>query len=188
MEQEDTDGDFQITVNDLGPKVISLGTADSAGYKRFSIRGNYMLSNLLQELALAKDFGRKYVVLDEDRLNENPVNRLSRMIRHLFWEGLTRCIDGDGLEAICSDPKNRSKDIAPRIYIPYDEKEIYDYYKDVAKEKSHLQLDVQYLPKHITPEYVKSINDKPGILALAMKKLTDDQGNSTFKGVPFVVP
>ncbi|KAI8987847.1 neutral trehalase [Mycotypha africana] len=188
LEQEDTDGDFQITVNDMGPKTLSLGTADSGGYKRFQIRGNYMLSNLLQELALAKDYGRRYVVLDESRLNENPVHRLSRMIRHLFWDGLTRCIDGDGLESICADPKNRSKDVAPRIYIPYDEHEIYDYYKKVANEKSHLNLDVQYLPKEITPEYVKSINDKPGILALAMRKIVKDDGTADFKGIPFIVP
>ncbi|CAO3622528.1 unnamed protein product [Mucor fragilis] len=188
LEQEDTDGDFQITINDLGPKTLSLGTADSGGYKRFQIRGNYMLSNLLQELALAKDYGRKYVVLDEARLNENPVNRLSRMIRHLFWDGLTRCIDGQGLDAICSDPKNRQSDVAPRIYIPYDEAEIYDYYQRVAEARPHLNLDVQYLPKDITPEYVKSINDKPGILALAMKKVIDDRGNVDFHGVPFVVP
>ncbi|KAI9473908.1 MAG: trehalase-domain-containing protein [Benjaminiella poitrasii] len=188
LEQEDTDGDFQITINDLGPKTLSLGTADSGGYKRFQIRGNYMLSNLLQELALAKDYGRKYVVLDEARLNENPVNRLSRMIRHLFWDGLTRRIDGAGLEAISEDPKNRTKDIAPRIYIPHDETEIYDYYKRVSEARPGLRLDVQYLPKDITPEYVKSINDKPGILALAMKRVVDDRGNVDFHGVPFVVP
>ena len=38
-----------------------------------------MLSNLLQELALARDHGQKSIVLDEARLNENPVDRLSRM-------------------------------------------------------------------------------------------------------------
>lgn len=188
LEQEDTDNNFQITINDLGPKTLSLGTADSGGFKRFHIRGNYMLSNLLQELALAKDYGRKNIVLDEERLSENPVNRLSRMIRNIFWDGLTRCIDGEGLEAICCDPKNRSNNLAPRIYIPYDETEIYEYYKRVSEEKKHLNLDVQYLPKDITPEYVKSINDKPGILALAMHKTVDDEGNVDFRGVPFVVP
>lgn len=81
LEQEDTDGDFQITINDLGPKTLQLGTADSGGYRKIDIRGTYMLSNLLQELALANDYGRKHVVLDEARLNENPVDRLSRMIR-----------------------------------------------------------------------------------------------------------
>lgn len=69
------------------------------------IRGTYMLSNLLQELALARDHGQKQIVLDEARLNENPVSRLSRMIRNSFWSNLTRRIDGDGLEKICADPK-----------------------------------------------------------------------------------
>lgn len=69
------------------------------------IRGTYMLSNLLQELALARDHGQKSIVLDEARLSENPVSRLSRMIRNMFWSNLTRRIDGDGLEAICADPK-----------------------------------------------------------------------------------
>ena len=67
-----------------------------------------MLSNLLQELALARDYGRKRIVLDEARLTENPVDRLSRMIKNSFWNSLTRRIDGDGLEIICADPKNRS--------------------------------------------------------------------------------
>lgn len=64
-----------------------------------------MLSNLLQELALAKDYGQKRIVLDEARLSENPVLRLKRMIRNSFWRNLTRKIDADGLEAICADPK-----------------------------------------------------------------------------------
>lgn len=64
-----------------------------------------MLSNLLQELALARDHGQTSIVLDEARLCENPVSRLSRMIRHSFWVNLTRRIDADGLEAICADPK-----------------------------------------------------------------------------------
>ncbi|KAI8393429.1 trehalase-domain-containing protein [Radiomyces spectabilis] len=188
VEQEDTDGDFQITVNDLGPKVFSVGTADSGGYRKIEIRGTYMLSNLLQELALADDYGRKHIVLDEARLNEIPVDRLSRMIRHNFWEGLTRRIDAEGLEIICADPKNRSANHNPRIYIPYDEDEMYDYYKQVAATRTHLRLEVERLPKEITAEYVKSINDRPGILALAMRKETDAFGQTTLRGVPFVVP
>jgi alpha,alpha-trehalase len=39
VEQEDTDGDFQITVNDLGPKSFAVGTADSGGFRKFEIRG-----------------------------------------------------------------------------------------------------------------------------------------------------
>ncbi|KAF9438586.1 alpha,alpha-trehalase nth1 [Entomortierella beljakovae] len=188
LEQEDTDGDFQITVNDVGPKVITLGTADSAGFNKYDIRGTYMLSNLLQELSLAQDYGRKYIVLDEARLNENPVDRLSRMIKHHFWDGLTRRIDSDGLEMIANDPKNRSKNTSPRIYIPYGEKEVYEYYMNVSIQKPHLKLTVEQLPEHITPRYVQSINDRPGILALAMTKYFTEDGNETLKGVPFVVP
>ncbi len=38
LEQEDTDGDFQISVTDAGPKMMALGTATSNGYKTFDIR------------------------------------------------------------------------------------------------------------------------------------------------------
>ncbi|CAG8483956.1 10168_t:CDS:2 [Diversispora eburnea] len=188
LEQEDTNGDSQITIQDLGPKTLTVGTADSGGYRKFEIRGTYMLSNLLQELALAEEYGRKHVVLDEARLNENPVDRLSRMIKYLFWDGLTRKIDAEGLEVISADPKNRTGDHSPRIYIPFGEDEIFQYYQNVAITRPHLKLQVESLPKDITPEYVKSINDRPGILTLAMTKHIDDKGNSTFKGVPFVVP
>ncbi|ORZ24006.1 trehalase-domain-containing protein [Absidia repens] len=197
VEQEDTDGDFQITVNDLGPKSFTVGTADSGGFRKFEIRGTYMLSNLLQELALADDYGRKHIVLDEARLNENPVDRLARMIKHSFWDGLTRRIDAEGLEIICTDPKNRQADHNPRIYIPWEEEEVYQYYKQVAESRQHLKLQVERLPQYITPEFVKSINDRPGILTLAMEKhtvdpttTTTDDGKPTtiMRGVPFVVP
>ncbi|KZT51389.1 glycoside hydrolase family 37 protein [Calocera cornea HHB12733] len=189
LEQEDTDGDFQISITDSGPKVLTLGTATSNGYKSFDIRGTYMLSNLLQELALARDHGRKRIVLDEARLTENPVDRLSRMIRFSFWHALTRRIDGDGLEIICADPKNRTRNIAPLIYVPHALPEMAEYYRKVAKQKPHLGLRVEVLPEKCDdPEFVKSLNDKPGILALAMRDAVDEQGNKTLKGIPFVVP
>jgi len=62
LEQEDTDGDNQITIHDIGPKTLTVGTADSGGHRKFEIRGTYMISNLLQELALAEDIGRKRIV------------------------------------------------------------------------------------------------------------------------------
>ncbi|KAG8899400.1 alpha,alpha-trehalase nth1, partial [Tulasnella sp. 408] len=190
LEQEDTDGDFQISITDAGPKVISLGTATSNGYKSFDIRGTYMLSNLLQELALARDHGRQRIVLDEARLTENPVDRLSRMIKYGFWSSLTRRIDGDGLEIICADPKNRTANIKPRIYVPHGEPKMAEYYRKVAEEKPHLGLDVVVLPpKCDDPAFVKSLNDKPGILALAMKEVDDTKsGGKTLKGIPFIVP
>jgi alpha,alpha-trehalase len=47
-----------------------------------------MISNLLQELALASDHNRRYIVLHEDRLTENPVDRLTRLIKFHFWDAL----------------------------------------------------------------------------------------------------
>ncbi|EJD48867.1 alpha,alpha-trehalase-neutral trehalase [Auricularia subglabra TFB-10046 SS5] len=189
LEQEDTDGDFQISITDSGPKLMSLGTATSNGFKTFDIRGNYMLSNLLQELALARDHGRTRIVLDEARLTENPVDRLSRMIRTSFWHALTRRIDGDGLEIICADPKNRSAHLNPRIYVPHGEPQMADYYRKVARDKPHLRLDVVVLPPKCDDEhFVKSLNDKPGLLALAMEEVDDGKDGKTLKGIPFTVP
>lgn len=95
------------------------------------IQGTYMLSNLLQELALARDYGRKRIVLDEARLAENPVDRLSRMIKNSFWNALTRRIDGEGLEVACADPKNRSRVLRSRIYVPHGEEEQAEYYRQM---------------------------------------------------------
>jgi alpha,alpha-trehalase len=148
-----------------------------------------MLSNLLQELALAKDHGRKRIVLDESRLSENPVDRLSRMIKTSFWHSLTRRIDGDGLEIICADPKNRTASIKPRIYVPHGEDKMAEYYRKVALDKPHLGLDVCVLPpKPDDPMFVKSLNDKPGLLALAMREVETEKGEKTLKGIPFIVP
>ncbi|GAA93898.1 hypothetical protein E5Q_00544 [Mixia osmundae IAM 14324] len=188
LEQEDTDGDFQISITDAGPKIIALGTATSNGFKSFDVRGTWMLSVLLQELALARQFGRRHIVLDQARLSENPVDRLSRMIKTIFWHNLTRSIDEEGLEAICKDPKNRGSNQAPRIYVPIDEPEMAAYYRRMALAKPELGLDVQILPREITAEYVQSLNDKPGILALAMERTMTGSGEKTLAGIPFIVP
>jgi alpha,alpha-trehalase len=148
-----------------------------------------MLSNLLQELALARDYNRKRIVLDESRLTENPVDRLSRMIKNSFWHSLTRRIDSEGLQIIAADPKNRSGEENPCIYVPSGEPRMAEYYRLVAKEKPHMKLDVQVLPeKYDDPVFVKSLNQRPGILALAMNEVDDGQGATTLKGIPFIVP
>ncbi|KAJ3147679.1 alpha,alpha-trehalase nth1 [Geranomyces michiganensis] len=189
LAQEDTDGDFQITVQDSGPKTFQLGTANSSGYRKYEIRGTYMLSNLLQELALAADYGRKFIVLDEDRLNENPLDRLSRLIKFHFWDGLTRRIDAEGLEIICNDPKNRSTDQRPRVYVPFHDDLAMEYYTDVANARPHMNLEIVRLPEIITPRYVKSLNQHPGILSLGLRKSTDPRTKKqVIRGTPFVVP
>ncbi len=90
-----------------------------------------MMSNLLQELAIAQDHGHKTIVLDEARLKEDPVDRLSRLIRTSYWDALTRRMDEKGIARICNDPKNRSTDRANFIYVPHGEDEIAQYYQEM---------------------------------------------------------
>ncbi|KAL1986028.1 hypothetical protein VTN96DRAFT_7041 [Rasamsonia emersonii] len=189
LEREDTDKNMQITIEDAGPKVLPVGTAASSGYRKFDVRGTYMLSNLLQELTIAKDYGRKRIVLDEDRLSENPVNRLSRFIKKSFWNALTRRIDGSNIAVAGRDPKDWTDDPRPRIYVPPGAPEQYEYYKRIAEKHPELRLDVQMLEANITPEYVKNLNSKPGLLALEMEEyINPETGEKDLRGVPFVVP
>jgi len=50
LEQEDTDGDFQISVTDAGPKTMALGTATSNGFKAFDIRVRNWLRRAIEYL------------------------------------------------------------------------------------------------------------------------------------------
>jgi len=178
---------MQITIEDLGPKVQSLGTAASNGFNRFDVRGTYPLSNLLQELTLAKDYGRKIIILDEERLNENPVNRLARMIRDTFWPNLTRRIDGSNIDKIARDPKDRTADPHPRIYIPRGAPEQYDYYKKISDDNPDMRLEVIWLQDPCDdPAFVRDLNEAPGLLALAMEEYTNDE--KQMRGCPYVVP
>lgn len=189
LEREDTDRNMQITIEDVGPKVFPVGTAASSGYHSFDVRGTYMLSNLLQELTIAKDYGRNQIILDEARLAENPVARLSRLIKNSFWDALTRRIDGSNIAVAGKDPKDWTDDPRPRIYVPPGAPEQYEYYKSIAQTRPELRLDVQLLEENITPEYVKNLNSKPGLLALAMqKKRNEATMEIEYVGVPFVVP
>lgn len=58
-----------------------------------------------------------------------------------------------------------------------------------AREKPNLKLEVDILPKECdNPAFVKTLNDKPGILALAMDKKVDANGKTHLEALPFVVP
>lgn len=190
LSREDTDHNVQITIEDSGPKFIALGTAASGGYKTFDVRGTYMLSNLLQELTLAKQYGRKQIVLDEARLNENPVNRLSRLIRDQFWPNLTRRIDGSNIEKVGKDTKDWTGHPRPRIYVPKGAPEQFEYYTRIAREHPHMDLDVQWLKDPCDDaSYVRDLNQAPGLLAIAMERIEDTpEGKPDYRGLPFVVP
>ncbi|KAE9990129.1 hypothetical protein EG327_001817 [Venturia inaequalis] len=190
LEREDTDKNMQITVDDLGPKVLSIGTAASNGYNRFELRGTYTLSNLLQELSLAKAFGRRTVILDEIRLNENPVNRMARLIKDEFWHNLTRKIDGGNIAQVARDPKDWTSDPRPRVYVPYGLQEQLDYYNKVAADHPDIRLEVIELQEDCDNEdYVSSLNAKPGLLAVEMLPgINEKTGEEELQGCPFVVP
>lgn len=147
-----------------------------------------MLSNLLQELHLAKDKGHRQIVLDERRINENPVNRLCRLIKDSFWPALTRRLDEGMIEIAGLDTKDWTNDPRPRIYIPRGAPAQFDYYTDVARRNPKMRLEVLWLSNKITAEVVRDMNKKPGLLALAMEISKDKGGKDVFKGVPFVVP
>lgn len=178
LQQEDTDGDKKITIEDQGPKSFTIKDVNGSSYV---IKGTYFLSNLLQELVIAKNKGETTAEISIDHLEEPPVNRVSRMIKEYYWKGLTRTMDASGIERLIADTKNESL-TAKRlpVYIPSQDHLAFQYYKGL---ETSLAIKAVQLPEHITPEYVKSINKTPGILSL---KLTNDNGQ--IKGVPFVVP
>lgn len=195
LENEDTDNNYQITIEDQGPKVLKLGTVNSNGYQKVAVTGTYRLSNLLQELTIAKRFGRKEVVLDEQRLTENPVKRLQRLIRTEFWKSLTRQLTKENAYDMSKDSKitedfvdengiTHNNKETHRIYVPYDREDQYEYFCDAKKDFP--QLDVVYLPKVIDADFILSLNKRPGLLALASYPDPDDP--KTIIQAPYVVP
>lgn len=169
----DTDGDKRITKDDAPPnKDFFLFSTKG---DTVILRNTYYISNLLQELAIAKDADEKELLINLSRIQEPPAERISRRIRTQFWDDLTRTIDAKGIERIAADEK--MPDAVQRIYVPATDSVGKNYFSKLAETKTNLEVVV--LPAHITPEYVYSINEKPGILSL---KIADG------KGVPFVVP
>jgi len=178
LNQEDTDGDKKITIEDKGPKAFKIKSIDGEEYV---VKGTYHLSNLLQELVIAKNEGNEIAHISLNHIEELPAIRVSRMIKDYFWKGLTRTMDEKGIEHLIHDTKNDALTSDKlRIYIPYHDNLALQYYKELEKT---LPVEAIQLPQDVTPQYVKSINDKPGILSLKLEK-----NNNKITGVPFVVP
>ena len=141
----------------------------------------------MQELIIAKDDGFRIVEISERDLYEMPVNHLSRRIRDIFWPNLVRRLDSSLIGLAARDTKIKTAISSARIYIPFQASEQYHYYQQIALKNPNLQLDVQRLPEgKVTPEFVETLNDKPGILALDMQKCPTDSTN--LRGSEFVVP
>ena len=209
LQREDTDGDGLITVDDRGPKVClmfswctSEGCSSFLSIKSFflkfpkhdgtpkiEIKGTYYLANLLQELFLAEKKGKEYMEVNLEAITEDPVSRLQRLIKTCWWDNLKRNIDSSGIAVAARDPKTReAAESHPRIYVPHGVPLQHAYYSKLAREMPGMNLDVQWLPKgDITAEFIRSLNDKPGILALEMGR-ADSNGREALVGLPFIVP
>ncbi len=172
-QDEDTDKDKKITKEDTADKSFVVKTTDG---QEVVIESTYYLSNLLQELAMAKNDGQNIAEIPLSQIQEKPAERLSRLIKTKYWDNLTRRVDQSGLERILTDTK-ASDSLMRRLYVPATDSIGISYFKNLESEFERFEVVV--LPKDITPEYVKSINDQPGILSL---KIEDG------KGKPFVVP
>ena len=178
LKQEDTDGDKKITIEDDGPKRFKLTNTEGETY---DITGTYFLSNLLQELILAKDEGLETALISLSKIEEKPVHRISRMIKDYYWDGLTRRMDAAGIEQLLADTKNETiENKKLKVFVPNSDDLAFRYYSEIQER---LPIDVVKLPVDVTPEYVKSLNEDSGILAL---KLSEE--NEKIVAAPFVVP
>ena len=175
--QEDTDQDKKITKEDLGPKKFIV--SDELTKQKFSIEGTYHLSNLLQELAQLKDSKNEFGTVDLNRIQENPVERISRKIKEDYWNELTRTIDKKGIELILKDEKTTNE--IPTLYVSAKDKQGVAYFQDLEKELNNFKVSI--LPEDFSMEFVDTLNTKPGILALAL-----EQKRYSLQGVPFVIP
>lgn len=175
--QEDTDKDKKITKDDNGPKKFAL--VDENTKQEIVIEGTYHLSNLLQELALLKENKVDKGEVDLSRIQENPVERISRKIREDYWNELTRTIDKKGLDQILKDEKTTNE--VPTLYVSAKDKQGVAYFQELEKELQNFKVGI--LPENFSMEYVDILNTKPGILALAL-----EQKIYSLQGIPFVVP
>ncbi len=195
----DRDGDLRITVLDQGDFVFDLPLADGGSYR---VTGVSPLANLVQELTLAERAGA--AVIRVDRITENPVDRLSRLIRERYWDALTRRIDAASLDAVLPDQKldgrlrpastyagaleectaPREPASVPRfLWVPRDDPAAFARY--AAMTDRHPLLVVCRLPQQVTPEWVAALDggdergSRHGLLALA---------SGTDGPRPYVVP
>jgi len=184
--EEDTDGDTKITVAD--PRY-----RDGRGDRRFwltskagtrhEVSGTYYLSNLLQELKLAQDAGSRVARIEARKVFESPVDRVSRSIHERYWDGLTRRLDGSSLDQLLRDEKISTRD-SRYLYVPPTDPEALAYYSELARRHPEWKFRVERLPARITPEYVRGLEGKHGLLSLALRRTP----GGDYAGVPSWFP
>lgn len=188
VKDEDTDNDKRITVDD--PHVLGTDRGDkrfwlvTTNQQKYEVSGTYHLSNLLQELSLLTDSRKNTGDVDTRKIFEEPADRISRSIRELYWNALTRRIDEKGFTKVVSDEKTTSLDGLRHLYVPHSDNYAYDCLTKIAQNHPESKVKVSRLPEKIMPTYVRNLDGYHGLLTLAMK--TDENGPC--QGLPFVVP
>ncbi|MBI4669887.1 MAG: trehalase [Elusimicrobia bacterium] len=208
IKEEDTDNDKKITIADpvapsaplrrasgteSGPEALAalqMGYGDKKfivmgkNKCRHLIEGTYPLAVLLQEFKLAADSGKTEFAFNETIVKENPVDRTSRLIRELFWDGLTRRVDEEGLARIVVDEKTTVLGGFNYVYVPFDDAEALDYFQSAARLRPKLRLEIRALPERINNQFLNGLEGKHGILTLKLYR----DGEDARRGAPFVVP
>ena len=177
----DTDQDQKITIKDK-PAPFTIEATDGS---REKVEGSYQLSVLLQELSLASARGEEAFTLRPEIFDENPAVRTSRLIAELFWDGLTRRLDAEGLAHTLQDTKTATADGAHFLYVPAKDTYAWNYYRDIARRRPDLRLELRRVPRNITPAFFRSLDGKHGLLALKVQK---DPQTGKPAPVPYVVP
>ena len=188
LADEDTDGDTNITIDDprlqgstRGDRRFTLRSPDGGG---FEVAGTYYLSNLLAVLKLAQEAGEDSVTLHRTDLFEPPIEHLCRAIRERYWQGLIRTVDEKGLTRLFQDEKKSASDDRNYVYVPHGDSIARAYFAAVARRHADWRMEVVTLPEKVSPDYVRRLDGRHGILSLALRR--DSSG--ILEGVPFVVP
>ncbi|KAI5171370.1 alpha,alpha-trehalase [Nematocida sp. LUAm3] len=180
LDQEDTTKNKTITIEDSGPKKYLIETHSGSPVW---IEGNYSISTLLQELALT-DINLKTVSIPEDRINEDPMTRLTRLIKSCFWKNLKRVLDVNGLKIALIDTK--IKRVECFLYVPAYDKPACAYYKELEQELKKDTFNVKLIKLTRNKEETGGVHfedspsarsilsdSSPGLLTLSIKRFVE---------------
>jgi alpha,alpha-trehalase len=188
LAEEDTDHDSRLTVLDGPVRGTSRGdrkfTIRAVDGRSFDLFGIQPLSHLLQELALAQERGSDTTFLVFHKLYEPPADRISRLIRERYWDGLTRTVDSAGLLIIAQDSKLAADGGSHHLYVPASDSLATAYFTSLSRRMLQPRLLVHPLVPADIAEFAAQRRPRHGLLTLAMQRQPDGR----LTGVPFVVP
>jgi alpha,alpha-trehalase len=92
--------------------------------------------------------------LDLKRIQEEPVERISRKIRDDYWNSPGLLIKG--LMQILEDEKTSNE--IPTLYVSSKDKQGVKYFQDLENELGNFKVGV--LPEDYSDEYIETLNSK----------------------------